>query len=64
MNKNIPLFVAGCFFTLLALMHLLRLIYKIQIVASGVTIPMGISYFGLVLTLSLAIWMFAASKGK
>lgn len=64
MNKNIPLFVAGCIFSLVALGQLLRIIYKVQIVASGVVIPLEASYFGFAFALILAIWMFTASRRK
>lgn len=62
MNKNIPLQVAGVIFGLVALAHLLRLIYHSQVVISGHTLPMEVSYIGFVIALGLSIWMFVASK--
>jgi len=62
MNKNIALIVAGCVFGLVAIGHLLRVILQIEIVASGYTLPMTVSYMGFIITLALSIWMFVASR--
>ena len=62
MNKNLALFVSGIVFGLVAIGHLLRVIYQIQLVAAGHILPMNISYIGFVIALVLSIWMFVASK--
>lgn len=62
MNKNIPLIVAGCIFGLVAIAHLLRVLFHLEIVVSGYSVPMNVSYIGLLITLVLSIWMFWASK--
>lgn len=62
MNKNIPLIVAGCIFGLVAITHLLRVLFHLEIVVSGYIVPMNVSYIGLLITLALSIWMFWASK--
>ena len=63
MNKSLPLSVAGIIFSLVALMHLLRLFYHWKILVAGYTIPMSVSVAGLFITVILALWMFiAASK--
>lgn len=63
MNKQIPLIVAGIIFSLVALVHLLRLYYHWEVIVAGQMIPMSLSVGGLVITAILALWMFiAASK--
>ncbi|KTD18556.1 Uncharacterised protein [Legionella lansingensis] len=62
MNKNIPLMVAGFVFALVAIAHLLRIIFKWEIVASGYVLPMNVSYIGFVVTVLLSLWMFLASR--
>lgn len=62
MNKNIALKVSGIVFAIVALGHLIRVIYHSHIVVSGYTIPMEVSYIGFVIALALSIWMFIASR--
>ena len=56
------LIVAGIVFGIVALMHLLRLIYKSEVVIAGKIIPMWVSFVGFVIPLILSIWMFMASS--
>lgn len=56
------LMVAGIIFALVALMHLLRIRYKMQITIAGKTIPISISVIGFIISLTLSIWMFVASS--
>lgn len=60
MNTNLPLFVAGCVFAFVALMHLLRLFFKVEITIAGKSIPFWVSAFGFFIPCSLATWMFIA----
>ena len=62
MNKTIPLCIAGLIFVLVALTHLVRIIYDIKIEVAGNAIPMHLSYLGFVVALSLSAWMFLACK--
>ena len=62
MNKNLPLIVAGIIFTLVALIHLLRIIYHWEIIISGYVIPMSASIIALIITAIVALWMFLAAK--
>ena len=55
------LIVAGVIFGLVALMHLLRLIYKSPVIIAGKTIPIWVSDIGFIFPLILSIWMFMAS---
>lgn len=56
------LIVAGIIFALVALMHLLRLIYKSTVTIAGKKIPIWISVIGFIFPLSLSIWMLIASS--
>ncbi len=62
MKKKIPLIVAGIIFSLVALIHLLRLIFGWEIIIDGNIVPMSVSTVGFIISLILAIWMFTASK--
>lgn len=62
MNKNLALKVAGIVFTIVAIIHVVRLYYQTPIMVDGTTIPMQVSIYGLIIALALAWWMFKASK--
>ena len=57
------LIVAGIVFGIIALVHLVRLILKSEVIIAGKQIPMWASILGFILALSLCIWMFVASGG-
>jgi hypothetical protein len=50
--------VAGIVFALVAIMHLLRLFYKTNIIISGRMIPLWISGVGFIISAILSVWMF------
>lgn len=56
------LFVAGCIFSLLALVHLIRLINPFQIVIGNFVVPEYFSLFGFALATVMSIWMFWSVK--
>lgn len=58
MNVYPLLIVTGIVFVIVALMHLLRLIYKSEVVIAGKVIPMWVSKVGFIIPLVLAIWVF------
>lgn len=62
--KDIALKVAGMIFLLVAIMHLLRLLLKIQVTVSGLEVRLYFSLIGLVAAFLLAIWMFTAAGKK
>ena len=62
MNKRLPLVIAGIVFTIVAIMHLLRMIYHWNIMIGGQIIPMSFSTGGLVVAAALAVWMFLAAR--
>lgn len=59
--KYLPLIVAGIIFSVVGVMHLLRLIYHWQIMIAGNVIPMSVSVAGLFVAIILALWMFIAA---
>jgi len=61
-NKNLALKVAGVIFLVVALMHLLRLLLKVQINIAGTDVSLSLSFIAFVVAVILAIWMFMASK--
>ena len=54
--------VAGLIFLFVAIMHLLRLLYKVDVFVGGTSVRLSVSLVGFVIALFLAMWMFAASK--
>ena len=60
MNKDCALFVAGIMFGLFALVHLIRLFSKFEVTVGGRIIPMWVSVVGLLVAVTLSLWMFMA----
>ncbi|MBU1912342.1 MAG: hypothetical protein KKB22_02250 [Candidatus Omnitrophica bacterium] len=56
--KNIALRVSGAIFLSAALLHLLRVLFNIEVVAAGFIVPIWLSIFGFIFALALALWMF------
>ncbi len=56
--KNIALKIAGAIFLLAALLHLLRVIFSIEVIVAGFAAPIWLSMFGFIFALALALWMF------
>ncbi|HEV2614376.1 MAG TPA: hypothetical protein VGV92_06675 [Gammaproteobacteria bacterium] len=55
------LVTAGVVFGFVALMHLLRLFYKVKVVFGKTEIPMWVSVVGFIVPLCLSFWMFNVS---
>ena len=62
--RNIALRVAGSIFLLIAIGHVLRLIFKATIMLNDMVIPLWISGIAVVVMLSLAIFMFRAARSQ
>lgn len=60
MNKDRALFVAGIVFALVAIIHLLRYFYKVEILVGGHIISMEVSLIGFAVAALLSVWMFKA----
>lgn len=52
------LITAGFVFLFVAIMHLLRVIYRVKIVAGTKEIPLSLSILAFVISGALAVWMF------
>ena len=58
----IALTAAGLIFLVVAIMHLVRLILRVEVRVGNFTIPWWFSIFGLAFALALSIWMFYSTK--
>ena len=56
--------ISGILFSLVALAHLLRIIFGMSIEVDGFDVPMFISWVGLVVPTGLAIWAFQISHER
>ena len=56
--KDAALLVAGTIFSLVALMHLVRVFEKAEVRVKNFVIPLWLSVFGFLFSILLAIWMF------
>jgi hypothetical protein len=65
MNSPITgLRVASVIFGIFAIGHLLRLINHAQVTVGTHTIPMGVSWIGLIIAAILCVWMWRLSSGR
>ena len=62
--KDTALKVAGVIFFLMAFVHLLRVILKVEITIGDMILPIWASAFGFVVLLLLALWMFKSVKAQ
>lgn len=58
--------VAVIVFSVVALAHLLRLVFQVEVLVAGTLIPMWVSIVGLVVpaALAVALWREARSSGS
>jgi hypothetical protein len=54
--------VSGVLFSLVALAHLLRIIFGMPVQVDGNDVPMLVSWIGLVVPAGLAFWAFRLSR--
>ena len=64
MNNTNYCLVSGALFTLVALAHLLRIVYGLSIRVEDVVVPMSVSWIGLIVPAGLAIWAFRTMRGS
>lgn len=55
--------ISAIVFLLIAVAHLLRLIFHVQIIAGGITIPMWPSVLGCIITALLAVMLWRENRG-
>ena len=60
-NPHWALITAAIIFAIIATLHLLRIIYKFQVIFAGKIIPLWVSGIGFIILTILAIWMLLAS---
>ncbi len=60
--KDTALIVAGTIFLIVSIMHLVRLIFKVEVKMGKFIVPLRISIFGFVVPLLLSVWMFMTLK--
>ena len=63
MDATPALTMAGIIFALVALVHLLRLVYRFDVVIAGKSIPLWANVVGLLISGSMSIWMFTLIDG-
>ncbi len=58
--QNLALKVAGCIFVIVAIMQLLRVLFKVKIVVNdNIIVPIWLSVVASIVALLLALFMFA-----
>ncbi len=57
--QDIALKVAGFVFGLVAILHLLRVLFKVKFTANNIVIPLWLSVVASIVALLLALFMFA-----
>lgn len=60
MKRRLPLLVAGVIFFIVALAHLLRLLYRWELIIDGYVITMTVSVIAFIVATLLSLWMFSA----
>jgi hypothetical protein len=56
--------VSGILFTLVALAHLLRILYGMSVQVDQMDVPMFVSWIGLVVPGALAVWAFRINRAS
>jgi len=54
--------IGAWFFLLVGILHLLRIVYGVQVMAGTYVVPMWMSYFGCIVPVFIAIMMFKEMK--
>jgi len=56
--------VSGVLFGLVALAHLMRIVFGMSVQVAGFSVPMLFSWFGLIVPAALAVWAFRISRAS
>lgn len=56
--------VSGGLFSVVALAHLLRIVFGIPVQIDGYAVPMLVSWFGLIVPAGLALWALRLARGR
>jgi len=57
--KDLALLIAGVIFIIVSLLHLVRMIFKLEVKMGGFTMPQWVSIFGFVAPMLFALWIFS-----
>ena len=60
--KDTTLKIVGIIFLLISILHLARLVFKVEVIVGGFTIPQWISVLSFIIALVLSLWCFKAAK--
>ena len=64
MRKNGALSAAGIVFIVMALLHVVHMLFGIQVTVAGFVLPQWFSMIGCAFFLILGLWMFLAMNSK
>ena len=56
--RNRALTVAGVLFFVVAILHLTRVLFHVEVLIGGFIVPMWVSVAGFVVAFALSLWMF------
>jgi hypothetical protein len=62
MKNALALKAAGVIFLFVAIMHLLRVIFKVDVTVGSFVVPAWLSIFGFAVATLLSLWMFKSAK--
>ena len=54
--------VSGVLFSLVAVMHLLRVVYNMPVIVDAYAVPMALSWLGFAIPAALAFWAFRIAR--
>ncbi len=60
--RKAALNIAGVIFLLMSILHLVRLIFKLEVVIGNFTIPLWYSLVGFIVPFLLSVWMFRSIR--
>ena len=61
-SKRAALNVAGVVFLLVAILHLVRVIFQWEVVIANFTVPLWFSVLGFIVPFLLSLWMFKSVR--
>ncbi len=62
MGQRMYFYISAVIFAMVGLAHFIRAVYQIPIIAGEWTIPMGFSWIGAVVALTLCVWGFSLPR--
>ena len=62
MSNQRYLLVSGVLFALVAIAHLLRIVFGLPVQVDATTVPMAVSWTGFVVPGALAVWAFRLNR--